>query len=110
MAIHQGTYYAQGFVVKNQNDVALDITGWLLKAELRQQVSDASPLVTLTSAGGGFAIIDAANGRFEMRITADLTEDLPAGGVVFDILRTDADPGPVWLCAGKTKVKQPVTR
>jgi hypothetical protein len=109
MAIYQGTYYAKSFIIKDTDGVVQDISGWEFEADLRDRV-DTEVLLTLTTANGGFVVIDGAAGRFELRITADLTVDLPKAKLVFDVLRTDASPGPVWLFAAKVPVRQPVTR
>jgi hypothetical protein len=109
MAAYQGTYYTKTFAFKDSDGVAVDITGWEFSADLRDRL-DTEELLTLTTANGGFAVTDGAAGLMVMSITADLTADLPVGTLVFDVLRTDISPGPVWLFAGKFKVRQPVTR
>ena len=111
MPAYQGTYYSRSFQMMSvTTGKPIDITGWTFQAEVRVNLTDAAPQLTLTSAAAGFTILDAPNGRFSMNITATQTLALPLGGVIFDVLRTDPTNGPVWLFGGRFKVKQPVTR
>lgn len=110
MAVYQGTYFAQAFIIRDADtEAAIDITTWTFESDLRDR-NDSAVLLTLTTANGGWAITDAPNGVVEMRITAAQTEALPVAKLVFDVLRTDVSPGPVWLFAGKFSVRRPVTR
>lgn len=110
MAAYQGTYYSKTFVFKDAETLEpLDITTWEFESTLRDRL-DTAELLTLTTANGGWAVTDGANGEAELRITALQTADLPVAKLVFDVLRTDASPGPVWLFAGRFSVKRPVTR
>lgn len=106
--MRRGTYFAQAFQIRTRT-APVDITGWTFEADIRATL-EGEALITLTTANGGFAITDAANGLFEMRVLAELNADIPVGVVVFDVLRTDADPGPRWLFGGKIRVREPVTR
>ena len=111
MPVYQGTHYSRMFTFRDKADnTPIDVTGWTFEAALRDNVDDAEPLLTLTSANGGMSVFDGANGRVEFIITSEQTEALPTGTIVFDVLRTDIDPGPVWLFGGKFPVRKPVTR
>lgn len=110
MPAYIGTYIQFPFVLKDRStDAAIDLTGWTFEAQVKQRREDDTALLTLTSANGGFYITGAANGRVEMRITAELSATLPTGRLVFDVLRTDADPGPLWLFGGSFRTRTPVT-
>lgn len=110
MAAYQGTYYAPQFQLQNTDGTNVDITGWQFEAEFRVQLSDALPLLTLTTANTGFSIISASTGILQMAFTAVQTLALPVGALIFDVLRTDASPGPLYLFGGRMHVRQPVTR
>lgn len=112
MAIYQGTYYAQQFVVTDATTgLAVNIAGYTFSADFRVHATDANPpLLALTSAGGGFSITDASNGKFQILMTSVQTLALPVGILVFDVLRTDPVAGSVFLFGGNVTVKQPVTR
>jgi hypothetical protein len=71
---------------------------------------DTETLLELTTANGGLVVIDGPTGEIAMRITAEQSAELPVARVVFDVLRTDASPGPLWIFGGKFAIKEPVTR
>lgn len=111
MSVYRDTYVTRGFKLQTKAGQPIDITGWTFSADVRIKVDDVQPVVELTTANGGFAVTDGPNGRFEMRMLESVTEKYtPNTNYVFDVLRTDANPGPVWLFSGKFKAKQPVTR
>lgn len=112
MAIYQDTYYSQNLVFEDSNGNPVNISGWTFTAHFRVNVGDANPpLLTLTTANGGFTVVDAPNGKLSMVITQVQTSLLPVGNVVTDLMRTDQVGASPARYAGITfKVKQPVTR
>ncbi len=66
------------FVVKDDNGVAVNITGWTFKWELRTLDTDAVAKLTKTTANAGCVIVDAVNGKMEVRIAKADTD--PSGG------------------------------
>jgi hypothetical protein len=109
-AVYQGTAYTLNFTFEDDDDVVIDITGWTFAADIKDTRADETALVSLTTANGGFTVTDGPNGRLEMVLTAEQTDLLPEGGMVFDLLRTDSDPGPVYYLGGSFRVKRPVTQ
>jgi hypothetical protein len=117
MPVYIGTYYARVFQLTHKsNGHPIDISGWDFAAEVRQNINDTDPELTLTSLPSPdpphFVIIDATNGRVEMRLYEDDTESLSEGTHIFDVLRIDVSSGfgPQWLFGGSFVVKKPVTR
>lgn len=110
MAAYQGTYYTVEFTFEDQDGAPIDISTWTFKAQIRKSLADTVVLLELTTANVGFALIDGPNGRVQMKMLEAQTAALPVGGLVLDVLRTDAIPGPIWLFGAKMKVKEPVTR
>lgn len=110
MAVMQGTFVQKYINLKNSDGTPIDITGWTFRSTLRRAVSDPVSLAVLDSAGGGFAIIDAVNGRLAIVLDDLVTALLPVGRVHFDVLHDNAPSGPVWMFGGSFIVKQPVTR
>lgn len=109
--VYQGTRFTQPFtLVDSATGDPLDITDWEFKSQLRVAVEDQEAVLTLESSSGGFAVIDGPNGRMNMVIEEDQTAGLQVGRYVFDVIRTDAAQGPIWLFGGIITVKQPVTR
>lgn len=111
MAAYQGDYYARTFRLQSvTTGEAINIEDWTFEAMFRVNVTDTTPLVTLTTANGGLTVIDGLSGRLRMALTAAQMNLLPEGRVRFDVRRTDPTPGPVWIFGGRIKVKKPVTR
>lgn len=110
MPAFQGTYFSKTLTLKQSDGTPLNITGWALHMQVRVTKNDAAALLDLTSDNEGVVVTDGSSGQMQIRLTADDTALLPVGKVVFDVLRTDADPGPVWLFGGYLPVRKPVTR
>ncbi len=110
-AIYQGTYFTQTFIIKSAEVITpIDIANWSFRMHLRDSKDDVVPLLELTTGNGGIITLDGIAGSFYMVITAVQSLGLPLGTLVFDILRTNDPPGPVWLFGGRIKVRKPVTR
>jgi len=109
MAIFKGTYFSQEFTIVDGSGAPIDISAWQFEADFRDRL-EGEELLNITTASGGFAVIDGANGRLQMALTPVQTDSLPIGRLVFDVLRTDDANGDIWLFGGKVTVKQPVTR
>jgi hypothetical protein len=111
MPVYQGAAFTKVFIIKDKTtNTPIDITGWEFQAQFRDRVDDANYLVQLTSDDGNFVVTDGPNGQITMTLTAEETALFPTGKIVFDVLRTDPTPGPLWLFGGRFPVKQPVTR
>ena len=109
MPIYQGAAYQLNFTWEDDDGLPIDVSDWEFAAHIKDARADTTALVSLTTANGGFSVTDGPGGRFQMVLTAEQTESLPVGGMVFDVLRTDADPGPTFLMSGSFRVKLPVT-
>ncbi len=110
MSIYQGTYFGQTFIMKTSAGAVVDVSAWTFNCEIRAQAGSPTILATLTLGNAGIIMSDGPNGKFSISLSAVQTALLPTGKVVFDVLRTDAVPGPIWLFGGVLRVKQPVTR
>ena len=112
MPIYRGTMFQHAFVLKNQDGVAIPMTGWEFRMQIRKSANDTGePLLELTTANGGIFVHDVSTGTIMIVLDEAQTLSLPTGGYKFDVLRTDqaSGGGPTWLFGGKLKVKQPVT-
>ena len=113
MPCFQGTLYVRTFqLVECSTKEPIDISGWTFRSMLRDDRSDAEPLVTLTTEQGGITVLDGPNGRIQFVLTDDESSLLPVGRVVFDVERTDFNPGtgPIWLFEASFLSKKPITR
>ncbi len=113
MPVYQGAYYSRQFQL-TQNNNPVNITGWHLGCQIRVNVNDAVPLLTISSLPSPVAnlvITDPANGYFLFELFEEQTDVLPVGTCVFDVMRIDlVSLGPVYLFGGRFSVAQPVTR
>ena len=112
MPIYQGTHYSVVFAIESAEDeTPIDITGWEFSADFRDDRYDPDPpLLSLTTAGGGFTVFDGLGGRLKMDVTAAQSLALPLCRMSFDVLRTDIDPGPIMVFSASVPVATPVTR
>jgi hypothetical protein len=111
MPAYQGTYFAKTFILQDATtEEPIDITGWEFRAMLRDNLDDEEAALELTTDNGGFEIVSAEDGSFQMIITADQTADLDIARYLFDVIRTDHADGPIYLFGGKFNVRMPVTR
>ena len=83
-------------------------TGCRLKLQMRRQVADIEPLVTLTTENGGITRI--TDTCIRVALTASQTGQFPEGDVSFDIVRTDVDPVAYIGIKMTLGVSQPYTR
>jgi hypothetical protein len=110
MAIYQSAAYTAQFTINDQDGNPVNITGWLFHSMFRAELDDDPPLLDLSSANGGWVMLDPVNGRVQMQITKVQAATLPLGRVIFDVMRTDPALSPVYLFSGRVKVKEAVTR
>jgi hypothetical protein len=109
MPAYTGTYYVKKFTIKNSTG-PINLTGWTFESKIRDR-NDTAVLLDLTTANGGWVVTDGPNGKLELRITAAQTAAFPVPSkLIFDVLRTDISPGPVYVFGARFSVKQPSTR
>lgn len=68
--------------------VAVDITGWALEMDIRQNNALGALLLVLTT-GAGLALTAPTQGKFSIFMSAAQTTVIGAGDRVFAIYRTD---------------------
>ena len=110
MPIRRGTYYSRTFLLTQPGGAPVDITGWEFLAEFKAGKEESLPaLVQLTSANGGWTIGDGPGGKLVMHLLADDTNALTVSKAYWDVLRTDTDPGPIYLFEASVPVKDTIT-
>jgi hypothetical protein len=112
MPCFQGTRYTRNFqLLYCSSNTPIDITGWEFRGMIRDNRSDPDFLVELTTANGGFLVINGTSGRLQFTLSPIQTASLPTGRVMFDVERTDlVVEGPIWIFEASFKVKTPITR
>lgn len=54
----------------------VDLTGYTAMMQVRSKISDAIPVLNLTTANGGVVISDAANGVFDIHIADEISANI----------------------------------
>ena len=111
MSIYRGAHYAVIITLKsNVTGLPVDISGWSMRSQIRDSVSDDDVMAELTTDNGGIEVINGPAGIMQLSITAEQTQDFSLGTVVGDVFRTGVDPGPIRLFAFRDKVRKSITR
>jgi hypothetical protein len=102
--IDQGTDYSTTIYVSDDNDVAIDITGYSFAAKARKHyTSNTAYSFTLT-------ITDAEEGEVTMSMNAVSTANIAGGRYVYDCEMTDTSNVVTRLVEGLLTIKPQVTR
>jgi len=90
----------------DEDDAALDITGWTIFITVKEKLTDADDDAKIKAVG---TITDAAGGLASFTFTAAQTYDLD-GNYHYDIQIKKADGKIFTVTSGKVKVKKDTTR
>lgn len=110
--IYQGSIFQEFFTWYESDGVTpIDMTGYTAKMQVRKTVKSATTLLDLTTENGGINITDAANGVFNIYVSAVDTEDLVAGTGVYDLEINPGDVDNIFrLLSGIITISPEVTR
>lgn len=104
IVIDQGTDFSTTLYVSDENDVAIDITGYSFTAKARKHfTSNTAYSFTMT-------ISDADDGEVTMSMNAATTANIAGGRYVYDAEMVDTDSLTTRLVEGILTVKPQVTR
>jgi hypothetical protein len=93
-------YRGEDILINVSMTPAMDITGWTIAFNVRQNYGDpGSPLITKSTSGGQIALTNAPGGFFAVTINSADTSSLAPRGYVYDISRIDSGSESV-LCVG----------
>lgn len=108
LLIEQGATFQIPIVYK-QDDLPVDLTGVVAKAQFREKISSLVPVISLESPDTGLEIVPL-EGKIIMTIDAATTAALKAYAGVWDMLLTFPDTTKVRILGGKWTVSRGVTR
>lgn len=108
LLIEQGATFQIPIVYK-QDDLPVDLTGVVAKAQFREKISSLVPAISLESPDNGLEIVPL-EGKIIMTIDAATTAALKAYAGVWDMLLTFPDDTKVRILGGKWTVSRGVTR
>jgi hypothetical protein len=106
--VDAGTTYKVQVAWKNQDQTAINLTGFTGRMQIRKSYNSPTVLLDLNTSNGGIVITDAAGGLFEIRLTPNQTTSLTDG--VFDVEMVSASGEITRIIQGMVKVSPEVTR
>lgn len=91
-----------------------NLTGWTARMQVRQRVTDAAALLTLSTTPGapanGLIELGGAAGTIRLLIDGSVTGTVAANAGVYDLFLTDPTSNEVRLMAGEVVFEPRVTR
>jgi hypothetical protein len=103
----QGSTFARTLIYKS-NDVAVNLTGYSSRMQVRRNVNDTATLLSLSSPTD--ITIVGATGSITINVTASAMAAMPAGSFVYDLEITSSSGVVTRLIEGKFIVSPEVTR
>jgi hypothetical protein len=110
LQITQGKTYDVPFAYKTGAGVAIPLTGYTLRMQIRASYDASTYFLELTTANGRLPL-NAAAGTWQILLSASVTAELPYGEHVYDLEAYNSSTGHVIeLLRGKCRVLPEVTR
>lgn len=106
--IEQGATFTIPIVYKKDGN-PVNLTGVSARAQFRERINSAQPVIALTSPDGGL-VITPLEGKIVMTIAPAVTAALKVYKGVWDMLLDFPDGSKVRILNGKFKVSRGVTR
>lgn len=107
--IEQGVYREQPFVWKDSNGVAVNLTGYTARMQLRRSVSADEVYLSLTTVNGGI-VIDPLVGKVTVIFKETDTQGVTWAGGVYDLELVDSTGKPMRFIEGEFELSKEVTR
>jgi len=102
--VEQGATFSKTLTVK-EGSSAYDLTGYLLRGQIRQAIESESILASFSFSSIG------SDSAFTMSLSATITEKLPPGTAYYDVeLYRPSDGFVIRLLQGRVEIDQGVTR
>jgi hypothetical protein len=109
IVIEQGATFTLQLVWKDANGVAVDLTGYAARMQVRRGVEVPDTLLSLTSAGGGI-VLGGAAGSIAISVPASVTQTLDPGSAVYDLEMESPSGFVTRLLQGRVIISPEVTR
>ena len=107
--IYQGATFSRVLTWKDENNVAINVTGYTARMQLRESQDAAAAFITLTTENGGIALGGAA-GTITLSISAANTAAITETSGVYDLELVSAGGIVTRLLAGEVLISKEVTR
>ena len=109
ITIEQGATFQLTLVWKDQDDVAVDLTGYTARMQVRHKYNSEEPWLNFTTENGAI-ILGGALGTVEVTGLATLTDDVPAKTGVYDLELVSPTGFVKRLIQGQVTVSPEVTK
>lgn len=104
IVIHRDRDYSKGFVLKDSDEIIINLTGYSARAEIRPTKDSTTLTIAFT------CTITPASGRIDIELTDVQTLSLTVGKYWWDLVLTDSSGKRQSYVEGTAFVKATVTR
>lgn len=101
--VDQGTDYSTVIEIKDDNGVAVDISGYTANAVIRKTYSSSNSVAFSTS-------VDGTAGKITLTLSANASSNLVAGRYVYDVVTTNLLSKKARVIEGIVTIAPSVTR
>lgn len=108
-ACEQGSTFRRRLTLKDSDGAPVDLSGYTVRMQVRSKPESPSLIVSLTTENGRITV-DGPGGTITLHLSAEETDDLPAGGHVYDLELVNSGGDVLRLLEGHFLVTGNVTR
>lgn len=101
LVVDQGTTFATSIEILDQNDEAIDVTGYTARGQIRKHYTSSNAISFTTG---------LANGTLVISLTANQTANIVAGRYVYDVELVDLNGVVVRILEGIVTITPEVTK
>lgn len=101
LVVDQGTTFATSIEILDQNDEAIDVTGYTARGQIRKHYTSSNSVSFTTG---------LSNGTLVISLTANQTANIVAGRYVYDVELIDLNGVVVRILEGIVTITPEVTR
>lgn len=107
--IEQGSTFILPIVWKDSNGVAINVTGYTARMQVRKTVKSTDILISATTENGRI-VLGGATGAVTVTIPATITDDITVKSAVYDLEMVSASGVVTRLIQGAVTISPEVTR
>ena len=110
LKINQGETFRYTLNWKDEAEVAINLTGYTARMQIRATPESSAILASLTTENGGINITNALTGEFKLFISATDTSSFNWVAGVYDLEMVAPNTDVIRLLAGSVSVSKEITR
>ena len=108
LLVDKGATYKKSFIYQTKDRVPIDLTGYTSRMQARQSYQSAATILDLSDGNG--LVITPTEGRIEIIIAADVTQNISVSSGVYDLELVTPSGDVVKLIRGNINFREEVTR